>query len=92
MAYEKGKPITGLVDGQLPDEPDVTVYHSGTAITEDGQLVTNGGRVLGVTATAPGLPRAISIAYEAAEYIHFDKLHKRTDIGMRALKALAEKE
>ena len=91
VAYEKGKPITGLVDGQLPDEPNVTVYHSGTAITEDGQLVTNGGRVLGVTATAPGLPRAISIAYEAAEHIHFDKLHKRTDIGMRALKALAEK-
>ena len=92
VAYEKGKPIIGLVDGQLPDEPNVTVYHSGTAITEDGQLVTNGGRVLGVTATAPGLPRAISIAYEAAEHIHFDKLHKRTDIGMRALKALAEKE
>ena len=92
VAYEKGKPITGLVDGQLPDEPDVTVYHSGTAITEDGQLVTNGGRVLGVTATAPGLPRAIAIAYEAAEHIHFDKLHKRTDIGMRALKALAEKQ
>ena len=92
VAYEKGKPITGLVDGQLPDEPNVTVYHSGTAITEDGQLVTNGGRVLGVTATAPGLPRAISIAYEAAEPLHFDKLHKRTDIGMRALKALAEKE
>ena len=65
---------------------------SGTAIAEDGQLVTNGGRVLGVTATAPGLPRAIAIAYEAAEHIHFDKLHKRTDIGMRALKALAEKE
>ena len=76
VAYEKGKPITGLVDGQLPDEPDVTVYHSGTAIAEDGQLVTNGGRVLGVTATAPGLPRAIAIAYEAAEHIHFDKLHK----------------
>ena len=92
VAYETGTPITGLVDGQLPDEPDVTVYHSGTAITEDGQLVTNGGRVLGVTATAPGLPRAISIAYEAAEHIHFDKLHKRTDIGMRALKALAEKQ
>ena len=92
VAYEKGKPITGLVDGQLPDEPDVTVYHSGTAIAENGQLVTNGGRVLGVTATAPGLPRAIAIAYEAAEHIHFDKLHKRADIGMRALKALAEKQ
>ena len=53
VAYEKGKPISGLVDGQLPGEENVTVYHSGTAITEDGQLVTNGGRVLGVTATGP---------------------------------------
>ena len=55
VAYEKGKPITGLVDGQLPDEPNVTVYHSGTAIAEDGQLVTNGGRVLGVVAQTPAL-------------------------------------
>ena len=92
VAYEKGKPISGLVDGQLPDEENVTVYHSGTAITEDGQLVTNGGRVLGVTAIGPRLTNALSHAYEAAEKIHFDKLHKRTDIGMRALKALAEKE
>ena len=45
-----------------------------------------------VSSELPGLPRAISIAYEAAEQIHFDKLHKRTDIGMRALKALAEKQ
>ena len=56
VAYEKGKPISGLVDGQLLGEENVTVYHSGTAITEDGQLVTNGGRVLGVTATGPRLP------------------------------------
>ena len=63
----------GLVDGQLPDEENVTVYHSGTAITEDGQLVTNGGRVLGVTATGPRLTNALSHAYEAAEKIHFDK-------------------
>ena len=92
VAYEKGKPITGLVDGQLPDEPNVTVYHSGTAITEDGQLVTNGGRVLGVTATGPRLTNALSHAYEAAEKISFEKLHKRSDIGLRALKALAEKQ
>ena len=90
VAYEKGKPITGLVDGQLPGEENVTVYHSGTAITEDGQLVTNGGRVLGVTATGPRLTNALSHAYEAAEKISFEKLHKRTDIGMRALKAIAE--
>lgn len=92
MAYEKGKPISGLVDGQLPDEENVTVYHSGTAITEDGQLVTNGGRVLGVTATGPRLTNALSHAYEAAEKISFEKLHKRSDIGLRALKALAEKQ
>ena len=92
VAYEKGKPISGLVDGQLPDEENVTVYHSGTALTEDGQLVTNGGRVLGVTATGPRLTNALSHAYEAAEKIHFDKLHKRSDIGLRALKALAEKQ
>ena len=90
VAYEKGKPITGLVDGQLPGEENVTVYHSGTAITEDGTLVTAGGRVLGVTATGPRLTNALSHAYEAAEKISFEKLHKRTDIGMRALKAIAE--
>ena len=92
VAYEKGKPISGLVDGQLPDEENVTVYHSGTAITEDGQLVTNGGRVLGVTAIGPRLTNALSHAYEAAEKISFEKLHKRSDIGLRALKALAEKQ
>ena len=92
VAYEKGKPISGLVDGQLPDQENVTVYHSGTAITEDGQLVTNGGRVLGVTATGPRLTNALSHAYEAAEKISFEKLHKRSDIGLRALKALAEKQ
>ena len=72
-------------------EPDITVYHSGTALTEEGQLVTAGGRVLGVTATAPALPGALTKAYAAAEKIHFEKLHKRTDIGLRALKAIAEK-
>ena len=71
-------------------EENITVYHSGTAITEDGTLVTNGGRVLGVTATAPRLTAAVTQAYAAAEKISFEKLHKRTDIGLRALKAIAE--
>jgi phosphoribosylamine--glycine ligase len=48
--------------------------------------------VLGVTATGPRLTNALSHAYEAAEKISFEKLHKRSDIGLRALKALAEKE
>ena len=85
-SYEKGKEITGLTAGQL-DTADVTVYHAGTAI-KDGRLVTNGGRVLGVTATANTLPEALKKAYAATESIHFDKLHKRSDIGARALAAM----
>ncbi len=70
------------------DAADVTVYHAGTAIKE-GKLVTNGGRVLGVTATAATLPdEALKKAYAASESIHFDKLHKRSDIGARALAAM----
>ena len=90
VSYEKGKPISGLTNGQLEGESNITVYHSGTALREDGTLVTNGGRVLGVTAAAPRLTAAITQAYAAAEKISFEKLHKRTDIGMRALKAIAE--
>ena len=86
LSYEKGKEISGLAAGQL-DAADVTVYHAGTAI-KDGKLVTNGGRVLGVTATANTLPDALKKAYAATENIHFDKLHKRSDIGARALAAM----
>lgn len=89
VSYAKGKEITGLTDGQLPEMKDVTVYHSGTAF-KDGKLVTAGGRVLGVTAVADNLPDALARAYEATGHIDFENLHKRTDIGMRALKALAE--
>jgi phosphoribosylamine--glycine ligase len=87
VAYEKGKEIKGLIDGQLPNTADVTVYHSGTAVQED-KLLTAGGRVLGVTATAATLPEALKKAYAAADQISFDKLHRRSDIGARALKAL----
>ena len=87
VAYEKGKEITGLTNGQLPDAKDVTVYHAGTAL-KDGKLVTHGGRVLGVTATAPTLEKALEKAYAATECISFDKMHKRTDIGARALAAM----
>ncbi len=87
LSYEKGKEIAGLTLGQLPGRKDVTVYHAGTAL-RDGTLVTNGGRVLGVTATADTLPEALQRAYAACEEIHFDKLHKRSDIGARALAAM----
>ena len=84
--YEKGKEITGLTEGQISGSPAV-VYHAGTALT-DGKLVTNGGRVLGVTATGYTLPQALEKAYAACESIHFEGAHKRNDIGQRALKAL----
>ena len=90
-SYEKGKEITGLENGQVPGAADVTVYHAGTAI-KDGKLVTNGGRVLGVTATAATLPEALKKAYAAADCIHFDKLHRRSDIGARALAAMKAQE
>ena len=90
LSYEKGKEITGLVNGQLPGS-GATVYHAGTAI-RDGSLVTSGGRVLGVTATAATLPEALKKAYAAADNIHFDKLHRRSDIGARALAALKARD
>ncbi len=83
--YETGKPITGLVDGQLPGG-GATVFHAGTKLC-DGVLVTAGGRVLGITAVAKALGTAVKDAYDAAEHIHFEGLHKRSDIGARALAA-----
>ena len=91
VRYEKGKEITGLTEGQLPGAEDVTVYHAGTAV-QDGRLVTAGGRVLGVTAVADSLPAALERAYQAADRIRFDKMHRRSDIGRRALQALNVQE
>ena len=84
--YETGKPISGLVNGQLP-RGEAVVYHAGTRLTESGTLVTAGGRVLGVTAVEPTLFEAIGSAYAAADGINFEGLHRRTDIGQRALSA-----
>ena len=83
--YESGKPITGLVNGQLSGG-GATVFHAGTKL-EDGGLVTAGGRVLGVTAVAETLQAAVKAAYAAAENIHFEGMHMRSDIGARALAA-----
>jgi phosphoribosylamine---glycine ligase len=81
--YEKGKVITGIADAE--SLPGVIVYHAGTAVREDGAIVTNGGRVLGVTAVAPTLAEARDRAYEAADRISFEGMHMRRDIGARAL-------
>jgi phosphoribosylamine--glycine ligase len=76
--YEKGIPITGI--GQAESHPKVVVFHAGTT-EKSGQLVTNGGRVLGVTALGTTLADARQAAYAAADEIHFANLHRRNDIG-----------
>ncbi len=80
-AYEKGKAIDL---GGADSLADTWVFHSGTA-AKDGQLVTSGGRVLGVTATGDTLKTAIDRAYDAARRVHFDGMFMRSDIGKRAL-------
>ncbi len=80
--YEKGVPITGTAEANARD--DVVVFHAGTA-HRDGQLVTNGGRVLGVTALGDTFDDAINLAYAAVDDISFDGAHVRRDIGHRAL-------
>lgn len=77
--YQKGYPISGLDEA----EKTATVFHAGTSRTEDGTIVTNGGRVLGVTATADTLDAAVDEAYRSAAHISFQNMQFRTDIGRR---------
>jgi len=76
---EIGKPITGVEDAELID--GVTVYHAGTKIDTDGQLITSGGRVLGVTALGDTIEQARERAYQACDEIHFEGMQLRTDIA-----------
>ena len=82
-SYKTGLPITGL--DKAAKIPGVQVFHSGTS-QADGQMLTAGGRVLGVTAVAPSLEEALALDYEALKLIHFDGMYYRRDIGHRALK------
>ena len=84
--YEKGLPITDATG----DDPDVTVFHAGTRLAE-GRVLTNGGRVLSVTAVADDLPAAVAKSYRAAQQVSFDNVYYRHDIGLAALKALERK-
>ncbi|MCI8960117.1 MAG: phosphoribosylamine--glycine ligase [Lachnospiraceae bacterium] len=79
VAYEKGFVIEGLEAFQ--GREDYYVFHSGTKLTETGQMVTNGGRVLGVTATGKDLKEARAKAYEATEWVKFGNKYMRRDIG-----------
>jgi len=81
-SYEKGRVVHGL-DRDFGQ--DVVVFHAGTAF-RDGQIVTAGGRVLGVTARAPRLEDAITAAYQAVGKIAWEGCFFRTDIGQKALR------
>ena len=80
--YPKGKPILGLVEAA--ELSNTKVFHAGTAL-KDGQIVTNGGRVLGVTALGKDLKAAQAAAYAAVEKICFEGAHFRHDIAAKAL-------
>lgn len=80
--YEKGKVISGLNEAKTMD--DVVVFHAGTAFNNN-ETVTNGGRVLGVTALGKGIKAAKERAYEAIKKVHFEGMHYRRDIADKAL-------
>ena len=80
--YEKGKKIYGIDEAEK--ETDIVVFHAGTTI-KDEKIVTNGGRVLGVSATGSTLEEALKKAYKAIEKVSFRGMQYRRDIGKKAL-------
>lgn len=84
---EVGKVVTGLEAAE--SQGGVKVFHAGTAM-RDHQLLTTGGRVLGVTATAADLPAAIDQAYAAVRKIQFEGMHYRRDIGAKGIRKLGK--
>lgn len=78
VSYEKGFPISGLE--RFDGKEDYFCFHAGTG-NKDGQIVTSGGRVLGVTAIGKDLKEARTKAYEAADWVSFEKKYMRHDIG-----------
>lgn len=82
-SYEKGKVILGVREAEALE--DVIVFHAGTALNPDGELITSGGRVLNVVALGNTFEEARNRAYEACDLIQFEGKQFRTDIGKRAL-------
>ena len=78
-SYEKGKVITGL--DAFDGKEDYFCFHAGTKFDDKGNVVTSGGRVLGVVALGSDLKQARAKAYEATAWVSFDKMYKRNDIG-----------
>ena len=79
VSYEKGLPIRGLENFKGKD--GYYVFHAGTKFGPEGQVLTNGGRVLGVTALGKDLKEARKNAYEAVDWVDFDNKYYRHDIG-----------
>ena len=79
VSYEKGFPITGLENFKGKD--DYYCFHAGTKFDAEGRVVTNGGRVLGITAKGKDLKEARKKAYEATEWVSFENKYMRHDIG-----------
>ena len=79
VSYEKGYPITGLE--RFDEVSDAFCFHAGTSFDGEGRIVTNGGRVLGITAVGKDLKAARARAYEAAGWVDFANKYMRTDIG-----------
>jgi phosphoribosylamine--glycine ligase len=85
--YETGFEISGIADAEALE--GVSVVHAGTRLTPDGRLVTDGGRVLGVTARGADLPTALDRAYDGVERVHFEGKTVRRDIGEKGLAHLS---
>jgi phosphoribosylamine--glycine ligase len=81
--YRKGTEIQGLDEAGVL--PDVSIFHAGTVLADDGHVLADGGRVLGVTAIAPTVREAQALAYEAVDRIHWPEGFCRRDIGWRAI-------
>jgi phosphoribosylamine--glycine ligase len=87
-SYEKGKPILGLEEAAKVR--DAFVFHAGTTLKE-GRVVTNGGRVLGVTALGGEVGEAIQRAYEAVGKISWEGAYYRRDIGRKAIQRMEKR-
>jgi phosphoribosylamine--glycine ligase len=83
-SYEKGKTIKGL--DSLRNKNNLMVFHAGTNISDDGEFITSGGRVLGITALGRDIKAAKNNAYKAIERIYFEGMHYRKDIADKAIK------
>ena len=80
--YEKGKVVFGIPEAEM--QPDIVVFHAGTKVARQ-DLATNGGRVLGISATGNTLEEALQKAYKAVEKFFFEGMQYRKDIGKKAL-------